>query len=198
MKRPVLLTLFALCLSPAVAQAADIQTLRAQNTEGEGIEASFGCYDQFRGGDMKAAVTLCTRAIMSGELTGDELIGAYINRGVAFRNLGEYQRAISDYSAALKYAPDDAMIYANRANARRELGELKKALGDADRAIAIDNTRPASFYTRGAVLEAAGQYDNARKDYMMAVSLAPKNMDYQKAVLLLDDKISRTPKTKRY
>lgn len=194
MKRLALLALFVFGLSPVAVLAADL----APEGEGQGIEASLGCYDQFRHGDMKAAVSLCTRAIMSGELTGDELIGAYINRGVAFRNLGEYKRAIEDYSAALKYSPNDAMIYANRANARRELGELKTALSDADRAIAIDATRPASFYTRGAVLESAGQYDNARKDYMMAVTLAPKNADYQKAVLLLDNKIEQARKTKRF
>ena len=198
MKRLALLALIAFAFLPVAAIAEEGPTLQSQGTEGEGIEASLGCYDQFRSGDMKAAVTLCTRAIMSGELTGDELIGAYINRGVAFRNLGEYQRAVSDYTAVLKYAPNDAMIYANRANARRELGELKKALTDADHAVAIDGTRPASFYTRGAVLEAAGQYDNARKDYMIAVTLAPKNMDYQKAVLLLDNKIEQASKTKRY
>ncbi|MES1990149.1 MAG: tetratricopeptide repeat protein [Pseudomonadota bacterium] len=198
MKRPALLALIVLGCSFASVRADEGPTLQSQGGAGEGVEASLGCYDQFRSGDMKAAVSLCTRAIMSGELTGDDLIGAYINRGVAFRNLGEYQRAVNDYTAALKYAPNDAMIYANRANARRELGELKKALADADHAIAIDATRPASFYTRGAVLEAAGQYDKARKDYIMAVTLAPKNMDYQNAMLLLDDKIAREPKTKRY
>ncbi|MDO8289471.1 MAG: tetratricopeptide repeat protein [Parvibaculum sp.] len=193
MKRLAFLALIAFGFSSA-AQAEPV----LGEGEGQGIRDSLDCYDQFRSGDMKAAVTFCTRAIASGELTGDELIGAYINRGVAFRNLGEYQRAVTDYSAALKYAPDDAMIYANRANARRELGELKSALADADRAVSLDATRPASFYTRGAVLEAAGRYDNARKDYMMALSLAPSNMEYQKKILLLDDKIAQETKTKRH
>ena len=157
----------------------------------KGVEASNNCYDQFRNGNMKAAVDFCTMAIESGELPKDDLVGALINRGVAFRNLGQYQRAIVDYTAALKFAPRDPMIYANRANARRELGELKYAREDANEAIRLDDTRAASFYTRGAVLEKAGEIRNARNDYAQALKLAPGNTDYQNKILLIDAKLAQ-------
>ncbi len=157
----------------------------------KGVEANNKCYDQFRDGNMKAAVDFCTTAIQSGELSNDDLVGALINRGVAFRNLGKYKRAIVDYTAALKYAPNDTMIYANRANARRELGELKNAYDDANKAIKLDHTRSASYYTRGAVLEAAGQLKNARKDYKHALSLEPSNTDYQNKIMLLNANLAQ-------
>lgn len=157
----------------------------------KGVEANNKCYDQFRSGNMNAAVDFCTTAIESGDLSGDDLVGALINRGVAFRNLKQYKRAIVDYTAALKLAPNDAMIFANRANARRELGELKNAFDDANKAIKLDNTRSASYYTRGAVLEAAGQLKKARKDYMHALTLEPGNTDFQNRILLLDAKLAQ-------
>tara|TARA_R110000868_G_scaffold91999_10_gene255013 strand:+ start:9997 stop:10557 length:561 start_codon:yes stop_codon:yes gene_type:complete len=180
MMRIGLVALVMLAVMPSIGYAASA-----------GIEASNNCYDQFRSGNMNAAINYCTAAIESGDLDNDELVGALINRGVAFRNIKEFERAVVDYTAALKLAPGDAMIYANRANARRELGELKKALGDANNAIKLDGERAASFYTRGAVYEAASQLDNARKDYAMAFSLAPDNVDYRNAVSQVEAKLAQ-------
>ena len=182
MKRLVLCALIVVGLWPVAGFAEQMS---------KGVEASNNCYDQFRTGNMKAAVDFCTQAIDSGDLEKDDLVSALINRGVAFRNLGKYQRAIVDYTTALKLDPNDPMIYANRANARRELGELKHAYDDANEAIRLDDTRAASFYTRGAVLEKAGQIRNARKDYAMALKLAPNNADYQNKLLLIDAKLAQ-------
>jgi tetratricopeptide (TPR) repeat protein len=181
-KRSVLIAFTVFGLWPALAFAAP----------GKGVEANNNCYDQFRGGNMKAAIDYCTKAINSGELEEPDLVGALINRGVAFRNEGNYKLAIVDYTTALKHAPKDAMIYANRANARRELGELKSAMVDANQAIKLDPTRPASFYSRGAVYEAGNQPKLARKDYMQALTLEPANLDYQNKILTLDAKLATT------
>jgi tetratricopeptide (TPR) repeat protein len=156
-----------------------------------GIKAANDCYDQFRTGNMKAAVKFCTEAIESGDLEKADLVGALINRGVAFRNLGEYKRAIVDYTEALKGAPDDPLIYANRANARRELGELKHAYDDANKAISLDGKRAASWYTRGAVLEKAGQLKNAHADYMHALKLDPENEEYKNQLALLNARLAQ-------
>ena len=180
MRRFGLVALVMSAMVPAIGHAASA-----------GIEASNNCYDQFRSGNMNAAINYCTAAIESGDLDSDELVGALINRGVAFRNIREFQRAVVDYTAALKLAPNDAMIYANRANARREMSELKNALSDANRAIKLDGERAASFYTRGAVLEAAGQLDNARKDYAMAATLEPDNKDYSNSVSLVEARLAQ-------
>lgn len=146
------------------------------------------CYEQFRTGNDKAAVDYCTRAIDSGKLAEGDLVAALINRGVAFRNLGESKRSVVDYTAALKYAPKDAMIYANRANALRDIGELDRALDDANKAVNLDGTRAASFFVRGAIYEAENRLDTARRDYMQALTLEPSNRDYQDHILALDAK----------
>jgi tetratricopeptide (TPR) repeat protein len=146
------------------------------------------CYAQFRGGNDKAAVDYCTKAINSGDLSEIDLVGALINRGVAFRNLGQPKNAVVDYTLALKHAPKDSMIYANRANARRDLNELDLALADANKAIELDPKRGANFYVRGAIEEAKGDLVTARKDYMQALGLEPSNQNYQKQIFALDAK----------
>lgn len=146
------------------------------------------CYEQFRTGNDKAAVDYCTKAIDSGQLAQEDLVAALINRGVAYRNLGQSQRSVVDYTAALKHAPNDPMIYANRANALRDIGELDRALADANMAVKLDNKRPANFFVRGAVYEAENRLESARRDYMQALSLDPSNRDYQDHILALDAK----------
>lgn len=145
----------------------------------DGMEDSALCYEQFRGGDNKLAVYYCSRAIQSGDLTGGELVTALLNRGVAYKQMGNLDLAIADYSAALTRAPDDALLYSNRANAYRELGELGYALADANHALEIDIENARAFYVRGAVFEAMGDTENARKDYLRAYELQPVNDDYR-------------------
>lgn len=178
MKRAALFGCLVACLLPVAAHA-------------DGNDDNTLCYEQFRGGNDKAAIDYCTKAIESGDLAEGDLVAALINRGVAFRNLGESKRSVVDYTAALKHAPKDAMIYANRANALRDIGELDRALEDANLAVELDGERAASFFVRGAIHEAENRLDTARRDYMRALTLDPANRDYQDRVLAIDAKRAR-------
>lgn len=175
MKRFVFFSLVMIGLSPVAAHA-------------DAIDDNTLCYEQFSTGNDKAAVDYCSRAIESGKLPKEDLVAAFINRGVALRNLGQPRRSIVDYSMALKHAPNDGMIYANRANALRDIGELDRALDDANKAVKLDGKRAASYFVRGAVYEAQSRFDSARRDYMQALSLDPANRDYQDHILALDAK----------
>ncbi len=146
------------------------------------------CYAQFQGGNGKAAIDYCTRAIRSGDLAEPDLVAALINRGVAYKNAGDLKAAVSDYTLALKHAPRDALILANRANALREMGDLEGARGDIEEALRLDPGRGPSFYVRGLILEAMGDAEAARKDYLQALTLEPENRDYQDRILELDAK----------
>jgi len=63
---------------------------------------------------------------------------AYYNsrRGAAYHNLGQYQRAISDYYKAIHLKPDFVIANENRGDAKDELNE--KAGAEADRQKAKD------------------------------------------------------------
>ena len=70
---------------------------------------------------------------------------AYINRGVAYADKHEYDRAITDYTKAIEIDPRDALAYFNRGNAYRDKGEYDRANADYTRAIEIN---PPGFRLR--------------------------------------------------
>ena len=48
-------------------------------------------------GNYDLAIHYFTRTIQSGELSDDNVSTAFTNRGIAYHNKGEYDRAIRDY-----------------------------------------------------------------------------------------------------
>ena len=54
----------------------------------------------------------------------------YNNRGLAYGNLGQYERAIQDFDEAIRLDPQDAIAYNNRGVAYQNLG--KQELADRD------------------------------------------------------------------
>ncbi|PKQ06027.1 MAG: hypothetical protein CVT72_07810 [Alphaproteobacteria bacterium HGW-Alphaproteobacteria-11] len=158
----------------------------AQTARADAIADSNLCYAQFSTGDYKAAISYCSNAISSGELDDPDLIAALINRGVAYKNVGDLAAAVNDYTRALRIAPADALVYQNRANALREMGEIDAARADIDRALEIDPERAAAWYVRGEINMAEGDRDAAREDFRAALNLEPENEVYKEKFLGLN------------
>jgi tetratricopeptide (TPR) repeat protein len=53
----------------------------------------------------QAAVAACTAVISSGQLQGHDLAAAYFSRAFNLNKLGEADRAIADYSEAIRLDP---------------------------------------------------------------------------------------------
>jgi len=52
------------------------------------------------------------------------------NRGLAYSNLGQYQKAIDDYTRAIELDPENADTYDNRGLAYVTLSQYQKAIDD--------------------------------------------------------------------
>ena len=76
---------------------------------------------------------------------------AYYNRGVAYRNLGDFRQAIRDYDRATELEPTFATAYSNRGVAYRTLGDLRQAIRDFDRAIELEPEEAVAYYNRGLI-----------------------------------------------
>lgn len=164
--------------SLGLSLAAGLMLVSSQGLA-DGIDDNMRCYDQFRGGDMKLAIYYCSRAIQSGELEGPDVVVALLNRGVAYKNTGNLEMAIVDYTAAIGLAPEDALLYSNRANANRELGNTSEAMDDINRSIELNPDNPSAFYVRGLLFETDGDTENARRDFLRAAELAPDNSEFR-------------------
>jgi tetratricopeptide (TPR) repeat protein len=55
---------------------------------------------------------------------------AYLNRGSVYHDKKEYDKAVSDYSEAIRLNPNYALAYGSRAHAYRNQGKLEKAQAD--------------------------------------------------------------------
>jgi tetratricopeptide (TPR) repeat protein len=93
---------------------------------------------------------------------------------VAFADKTDYDRAISDFSAGLRVAPDNADLYNNRCFARAIAGQLEQALMDCNDSLRL---RPNDAYTlgsRGLTYLKLRQYDSAIADYDSALRINSK------------------------
>ena len=85
----------------------------------------------------EAAVAACTRAIQSGKFSGEPLAAIYHNRAIELRRDGDYDRAIADYSQAVRLEPEFTGAYAGRGLAHEGKGEIEKAKTDYRKALAV-------------------------------------------------------------
>lgn len=140
-------------------------------------------------GDFQSAVDAYTLAIISGGLSVEALAVTFNNRGVAYGELGDFDRAILDYAEALGLRPDDATAIRNlrvghlrRGIARAERGAVSEAQADLTRAIELDPTHFMAYLKRGELRLERGETEAALVDLERAAALAPDDATVAAAV----------------
>jgi tetratricopeptide (TPR) repeat protein len=68
--------------------------------------------------DGQPAIDACTRAIDSKKFSGATLATIYNNRGIELRQLQDYDRAIADYSQAIRIDANFTGAYAGRGHGK--------------------------------------------------------------------------------
>jgi tetratricopeptide (TPR) repeat protein len=119
----------------------------------------------------------CTTLIQSGRETQSNLAVSFVDRGIAYKDKGEIDRAIHDYDEAIRLKPDDATAFHNRGNAYKAKREVDRAIQDYDQAIRLQPFFTASFLSRGNAYQVKGDYDRAIEDYDRAIYLEPAYAD---------------------
>ncbi|RKU21060.1 hypothetical protein C6499_22850 [Candidatus Poribacteria bacterium] len=117
------------------------------------------------------AITHYTAAI---ELN-PENAGTYNNRGVAYRNTGDFAAAIADFDKAIELAPEDARVYNNRGVAYRNTGDFAAAIADFNKAIELNPEDAGAYNNRGNAYRNTGDFAAAIADFDKAIELAPED-----------------------
>jgi tetratricopeptide (TPR) repeat protein len=114
------------------------------------------CFSQ----DGDAAITACTQAIQSGRFSGAELASIYDNRAIELRQQGEFDRAIADYTAAIRIDAELTGAYTGRGLAYEGKADAENAKVDYRKALTLaqkyDDGAWAHQTARGR-LEALGE-----------------------------------------
>lgn len=95
---------------------------------------------------------------------------AYCERGICYRLLGNFDKAIEDFTAAIEEDPRFAFPYYSRGWCYELTGRNDLALEDYNLGIDIDPDYPYIFLERGLVLKKMGRTEEARSDFETAVA----------------------------
>jgi tetratricopeptide (TPR) repeat protein len=93
-----------------------------------------------------------------------QAIYAY-NRGIGRHNEGEYDKAVADFTEAIRLDAQFAEAYSNRGGAYVNTGEYGKAIADSSTAIRLDPTLAAAYSNRGLVYRLKGDQAKADADF---------------------------------
>jgi tetratricopeptide (TPR) repeat protein len=122
----------------------------------------------------------CTAVTQSGRFAGKELAIVFVNRGTAHRIKEDKERAIADYTEAIRLDPKNIDAFFFRAIVYRGSsgnGALALAIADLDTVIRLDPKHTSALYGRGFAHHTKGDYDRAIADYNDAIRLGYKSAD---------------------
>jgi tetratricopeptide (TPR) repeat protein len=86
---------------------------------------------------------------------------------------GDFDRAIAEFSIAIKVDPTRTEIYIRRGKAFAQKGQYNLAIADFDRAIKLNVDLGPGYLNRGIVLAARGDHEDAIENFERALNLSP-------------------------
>lgn len=113
---------------------------------------------------------------------------AYFNRGLAYKNKGDDDRALADFEAAIRLDAGDARYYRNRGAVRYEKEAYDLALEDFNESIRRDPEYGLPYDDRADLYaDVRGDYDRAIEDYGAFLRIDPNRAaTYYKRSLALE------------
>jgi lipoprotein NlpI len=118
-------------------------------------------------------ITGCTALIQSGGSNQGELAAEHFFRGFAYAGKADYDRAIADYSEAIRLN-NHLLSYSYRGDAYYAEQQYDRAIADYTAAFALDSQNPAPLIFRGNVRADRTDYGGAILDDSKAIEIDPK------------------------
>jgi tetratricopeptide (TPR) repeat protein len=97
------------------------------------------------------------------------------NRGNVHADKGQYDKAISEYTTALKIKPTYAEVYYNRGYTYTIKGKCDDAIRDFNKALELNPKYAKAYHIRGIAYASKGRYDQAITDYTKALEINPQD-----------------------
>jgi predicted TPR repeat methyltransferase len=97
------------------------------------------------------------------------------NMGVAYREIGRPDDAISSFQAAVRFAPQMAEAWNNLGVAQDEINQTENALNSYKKAIEIEPGYASPHLNLGLALQKSEQFKEAEEHYKKVLKLQPDN-----------------------
>lgn len=126
-------------------------------------------------GDRDLAIDYFTSCISGGDLSAENLAVSHNDRGLAYYDKGDHDRAIQDYTEAIRLNPVLSVAHSNRGNTYSDKGDYDEAIRNYDEAIRINPDYDLAYNNRGWAYHQRGDYDQAIRDYNEAIRINPED-----------------------
>jgi tetratricopeptide (TPR) repeat protein len=100
----------------------------------------------------------------------------YSGRQLSREQTQVYDRAIVDYTEALRLDGNNAVIYLNRGEAYAQKEDYDKAIADLNQAIRLNPNYARAYISRGLAYNYKGDPDRAIADYNQAIKVDPNDV----------------------
>ncbi|MCF7958617.1 MAG: tetratricopeptide repeat protein [Phycisphaerae bacterium] len=132
---------------------------------------------KYLGQDNQAVQQIYQKALIAGiraiELKPEDS-NCWRIRGQAYNGLGQYDKAVADFTKAVELKSDDN-LYWLRGDAYYSLGQYDKAFADFTKSIELNPKNSYYWRGRGVNYRSLGQYDKALADFSKAIELNPND-----------------------
>jgi tetratricopeptide (TPR) repeat protein len=101
----------------------------------------------------------------------------WIHHANASVHQGQFDRAVTEFTEAIRCNPESPLGYLGRGVALAKLGKPKQAVADATEAIRLNPNLASAYRNRGRDRVALGDFKRAIADFTEAIRLEPENAD---------------------
>lgn len=134
------------------------------------------CYNEGRRYGSQDVLLACNQLLAGkASLGGWSRADVFVDRGIAYDDLGHPQAAIADYTTAISLQSKYPEAYYDRALAYERIGDVPHALNDYGSAILQNPKDPDFFFHRGLIYLNIRRWDAAIGDFTRSHNLDPKN-----------------------
>ncbi|MDR2592934.1 MAG: tetratricopeptide repeat protein [Chitinispirillales bacterium] len=105
-------------------------------------------------------------------------IAEYFKRASTYCNRGDYDNAIDEYTAVIKFDPNNVDAYVGRGSAyvgRGNDGDYDRCISDCNMAMRLDPNNAKAYFFRGSAYSKIDANDQAIADYNYGIRLDPNN-----------------------
>jgi tetratricopeptide (TPR) repeat protein len=99
----------------------------------------------------------------------------HYNRGVVYGLIGNTDKAINDYTAAIELNPKYRSAYCNRGAEYAKKHNYKLAVSDETMAIQLNPKYANAYHNRGSCYAEIGEFEKAIADFSQAIRLNPRS-----------------------
>ncbi len=97
----------------------------------------------------------------------------HISRGVLYLAKWQTEKAVFEFSRAIKLDADNALAHVARGSAYFRMGQFDNAITDYNKSIQINPNLAVAYQNRGSVYYRQGNFDKAVPDYNKAIDIDP-------------------------